>query len=419
MAINRDVRIGLAGIGGYGEAYLDALLHDPRAAGGRLIGVVETMPHRCRRLDELAARGIPVHPTVDALFATSRVDLLMIASPIHAHARQTCYALQHGANVLCEKPLAGSLADAVRMAECERASRQFAAIGYQWSFSDAVQALKRDIMAGALGRPIRMKTLVFFPRAVSYFRRNNWAGRVRTAEGEPVLDSPANNAAAHYLHNMLYLLGRTRESSTVPQSVQAELYRANEIENYDTVALRAMTSCGSEVLFYASHAVPGRRGPVCHFEFERGTVTYDADGDSTFTATFLDGRVRSYGDPNVDRNNKIWQSIEAVDTGARPVCGIPAALAHTACVLAAQQSVKAIIEFPQRMRKLTRREDGESIVCVVGLAECLTACFAEGLLPAEMDRFAWSEPSARIELPALHRFGHRAAGAHAGAATHA
>ena len=33
----------------------------------------------------------------------------------------------------------------------------FVAIGFQWSFSRAVQALKRDVMAGVLGKPKRLR----------------------------------------------------------------------------------------------------------------------------------------------------------------------------------------------------------------------------------------------------------------------
>ena len=49
--------------------------------------------------------------------------------------------------------------------------------------------------------------MVSFPRPLSYFKRNDWAGHLRTPAGEDVLDSPLNNATAHYLHNMLYVLG--------------------------------------------------------------------------------------------------------------------------------------------------------------------------------------------------------------------
>src|SRR5688572_1786893 len=329
--MNNAVRVALAGIGGYGESYVDALLNDRRAAGTKLVGFVDPMPQRCRRLAEIRAAGIPIHANLQALFADTAVDLLMISTPIHLHCPQTCFALARNVNVLCEKPLAGTLADGMTMVDAQRTSKAFAAIGYQWSFSAAVQALKRDVMSGALGRPIRMKALVFFPRPVSYFSRNDWAGRIRAADGQGVYDSPVNNATSHYLHNMFYVLGRTRETSAMPATVQAELYRANSIENFDTAAIRASTDDGVEILFYTTHAVMDRQGPGSRYEFENAVVDFDMAGGQ-FVARFRDGRVKNYGHPNHDRHEKVWQSVDAVRSGESVACGVRGALAHTACV---------------------------------------------------------------------------------------
>jgi predicted dehydrogenase len=397
-----DVKVALAGIAGYGDSYLQALLNDQRAQGTKLVGVVDSAPQRCQRLDDLRRRGVTPHPTMQSLFDSATVELMMIATPIHLHAPQTCFALARGASVLCEKPLATTLEDALRMVDCERTAKRFAAIGYQWSFSDAVQSLKADIISGELGRPLRMKSIAFFPRPASYFCRNEWAGRVRTSVGEAVFDSPANNATAHYLHNMLYLLGRARSLSATPLVVQAELYRANEIENYDTAALRATLAGGCELLFYTTHAVPQRLGPLCHFEFEHAVVEYDFLNHPQFVARFRDGSVRNYGDPNLDRNQKIWQCIDSVRTGKPIACGITAALPHALCVVAAQRSVPAIAGFPQSLRR-SCLNDGERMLFIDGLDDGLTECYERGILPAEHGKLGWARPGTPVDCSVLSR----------------
>jgi predicted dehydrogenase len=393
------VRVALAGIAGYGDQYVEAILPRQEAVGAKLVGVADPQPNRCKHIKELHDHGVPVHATLPGLFSATPVDLLLIVTPIHLHAQHTMFALQQGASVLCEKPLAGTLQDGLRMLEAQQTAKGFTAIGYQWSFSQAIQALKRDIMAGVLGKPIQMKSLVFFPRSREYFRRNDWVGRICSAAGEGVYDSPANNAAAHYLHNMFYLLGSTRETSAMPASVQAELYRANEIENYDTAAIRCRTQSGVEVLFYTTHAVAERRGPKSRFEFELATVEYDALGLGQFVARFHDGRVRSYGHPNVDRHEKIWQSIEAVQNGASVACGIPAALAHALCVAAAQESALQITPFPQRLRH-TVPLDGDELVCVDALSEQLADCYERGVLPVEHPEVTWARGGSVVDLGA-------------------
>lgn len=382
------VKVALAGISGYGDAYLGALLPAARSLGIELVGVVEPMPERCRRLADLAERNIPIHSTMQSLFDTSAIDLMLLVTPTQLHADHTCYALERNANVLCEKPVAGTVQDALRMLDAQRSARGFAAIGYQWSFSDAVQALKRDIMAGKFGRPIRMKSMALFPRSHAYFHRNDWAGRKRMPTGEGVFDSPVNNATAHYLHNMFYVLGSTRDLSAMPVSVEAELYRANSIENYDTAALRCETDAGVEILFYTSHAVALREGPRSCYEFEQAVVEHDHSASGEFIAKFHDGRVQSYGQPNHDRHEKIWQAIDSVRTGAPVRCGIKGAMAHALCVAAAQES-SPIVDFPQHLKR-TIAVDGDALACVEGLADALLTCYQSGAMPSEMKELFWA-----------------------------
>ena len=198
--------------------------------------------------------------------------------------------------------------------------------------------MKSDILAGKLGRPRRLKTMVLWPRDFAYFQRSNWAGRIRAQNGVLILDSVANNAAAHFLHNLLYLLGDRSDRSAVPAELEVELYRAYQIENYDTAAFRAKTSEGVELLFLASHASREKIEPVFCFEFEEATVYYDDGREGEIKAVFKDGREKSYGDPFADYFQKFWTCLAAVTDGTPLPCGIEAALPHTICINAAQQA---------------------------------------------------------------------------------
>jgi predicted dehydrogenase len=60
------------------------------------------------------------HPDLPALLADRDVDLVVIATPSHVHADQTIAALDHGKHVVCEKPMALSVADADRMIDPSR-----------------------------------------------------------------------------------------------------------------------------------------------------------------------------------------------------------------------------------------------------------------------------------------------------------
>jgi predicted dehydrogenase len=393
----KDVTVAMVALGGYGNSYLRHLLDENAPAGFRLVAGIDPNPVGCRYLDRFEAEGIPIYPDLAAFYAVSTADLVIIAAPIQYHAPFTCTALAHGSNVLCEKPVAATVEEARAMAEAEAAAPGWVGIGYQWSFSTTMQALKADVMAGRLGRPLRLRTKVLWPRPLSYYHRNRWAGRIAAPDGQLILDSPVANATAHYLHNCFYILGPTRETSARPVDVQAELYRANAIENYDTGAVRTHTEDGAEILFYAAHPVDQNIGPELIYEFEEATVTYAAYGNPVLVH-FRDGTVKDYGDPFVDEFSKIWQAIDAVRTGAPLACSISAATSHTLCVNGAQASPEAVVDFPLDLVRRQALGEEDTLVYVEGLVEVLEACYDGGELPSELGNVPWAQAARRVDL---------------------
>ena len=205
-----------------------------------------------------------------------------------------------------------------------------------------------------------------------------------------------NNATAHYLHNMLYLLGETRETSAVPREVTAELYRANAITNYDTGMLRARTEGGVDVLYVASHAVAATITPLTHICFEDADVYANEGWDSQFYARFKDGRVKDYGTTRDGVAGKIWTCVGAVRSGAVPACGIRAAMSQTLCMNGAQESAGGIVEVPAD--QMVRVTDDDPITTIRNLESLAVQCYEHGLLPSELGSVPWAKAGRTIDL---------------------
>ena len=359
------MNILLVGAGGYGVKYVDYLLEgvDPTLT---LVGVVEPYYAGCARKDAIDAAGIPVYETMEAFYATQRAELAVICTPPFLHATQSIFALEHGSFVLCEKPVSPTPAEAERMAEAERALGKWIAVGYQWSFSRAIQALKRDILAGCLGKPRLLKTIVSWPRKKSYYGRGvGWAGKMQKG-GITVWDSIASNACAHYLHNMLFLLGGRMSDAALPHRVEAECLRAYDIETFDTCVLRMDMGEGAVAYFIASHAADEKQDPQFVYEFERGSVRYT---DGQIVAELVGGERIFYGDPFENEMGKISDCARCVENGTVPVCTVQTAAAHTFLMegLHTRLSVGA---FPAE----TVRENEERI-WVDGLCAAMRDCY--------------------------------------------
>ena len=400
--MSNGASIALVGVGGYGAMYASALLDSPPARAATLVATVDPDPTRCARWPELQTLGIPHYNDLDALYRRHDVDLTILASPLQLHAEQTVLALHHGSHVLCEKPAAATVQDVDRMLAAESRSGRSVAVGFQWSFTDSIRQLKADILRGDFGQPLRFRSLCLWPRDEAYYSRNNWAGRLRDAEGRWVLDSPVNNAMAHDLHNMLFLLGDAPTTSAQPAEVIAEAYRANPIENADTIAARITTSAGTEVLFFGSHAVPEDYGPVFTLEFSDATVAYAANHES-IRADFKDGTTRSYAAPDATpHEHKLWHCLASITNRQPTACGLAAARSHTLCVNGIQDSVGAGAELPSKMTELAG-PPGRRLASSPESAAMLKACFEAGALPSELGA-SWARRGRPVDLSRYRGF---------------
>ncbi|HEV7624483.1 MAG TPA: Gfo/Idh/MocA family oxidoreductase [Amnibacterium sp.] len=82
------------------------------------------------------------------------VQLVDVCTPGDSHVEIAIAALEAGKHVLCEKPLANSVADAERMAEAARAAAErgvFAMVGFSYRRMPAIGLAKRLVEEGRLG----------------------------------------------------------------------------------------------------------------------------------------------------------------------------------------------------------------------------------------------------------------------------
>jgi predicted dehydrogenase len=382
--MNEDtVKILLVGVGGYGSTYADPLL-DNNGFDVSVEGIVEPRPQGYKRIGEYIGKGIPVYNDMEDFYKEHSADLAVISSPIQFHKNQTMFALRNGSSVLCEKPMCAAVEDGLEMIRGRKQYGKTVSIGYQWSFSDAVLDLKRDILKGDFGKPKKLKTIVLWPRSYSYYARNSWAGRIKDDNGSWVLDSVANNATAHYLHNMFFILGKELDSGAVIDRVQAELYKANDIENFDTGIIRTFTEDDAEILFLASHATNVSKGPEFEYEFEEAVVKYNYVTDGNFTAYMKNGKSRCYGDPFKSDIKKLWDTVDAVKGKGISTCPPEAAFPHTLCINASQRSCPVITAFPGDIVVEGDIINGAKGRYVKDLHDILINCYGSGSMPHEL-----------------------------------
>ncbi len=395
------VSVVMVGISGMGLHYLMTLLEEFSPGEIELRAAVDPFPEKSERFPELKEKGIPVFDSLSEFYGSSRTaELVVISSPTQHHVPQSYEALRHNSHVLCEKPIGATIQDANQLIQVKEESNHWVMIGYQWSYSKAIQCLKRDILKGMFGRPVRLKSLCFWPRAEDYYGKSSWLGRKKDEEGRWVLDSPANNAMAHFLHNLFYVLGDHADTSAQPTAVTAELYRAYPIQNFDTVACRAFTQEGTELLFYASHVTRPDQGPIFSFEFEQATITY-GEFSEEIIAIDRKRKEKHFGSPEAAHHFlKLFDAVACVREPKPVVCGPEAARSQTLCVNGIQESFQEIVEFPESM---VHKEESEGRWWVEGLAEGFYDCYTKGILPSE-GNIPWARAGIPVDVRDYHFF---------------
>lgn len=319
------MKVLLVGANGYGARFLEPLFDMHKKGEIIFEGVVTRSDFPMQ--DELKAAGVSAYKTLDAFYAEHDADMALISTPAFLHKEQSIYCAEHGSHVLCEKPAAPTVEEVEEMLCAEKRTGKFIAIGYQRCYSDAILTLKKDILDGVFGRPVSMKFFMSAPRKFEYYARGGgYAGQVYTKDGRVILDSPASNACAHFVQEMLFLLGSEMDTTAEPTLVAGECLRAYDITNFDTCTLKMTVNGDIPVYFGASHATASPTNHMVRYEFENGYVIIE---DYQLKAYFKDGSVKVYGDPMVDPfAHKIVHCLDAIKNGTTPVCTVKTAFDH-------------------------------------------------------------------------------------------
>ena len=371
-------RVALIGVTGYASIYL-ALARAAHARGEiNLCAAVIINPQEAGGIEaDLRGRGCVIYRDYDEMLRTEagRLDLCLIPTGIPWHARMTLAALRAGAHVLVEKPLAGSHAEVAAIRDAEKATGRFVAVGFQDIYSPVNRWLKEQLCAGAIGAIHTVRFIGLWPRPAAYFTRNPWAGRLH-ADGTPVLDSPLNNAFAHFVMLSLYFAGRARDEAATVGIESAELLRAHAIESFDTSVVKARSPDGIAFWFGATHTcrevcepeiyLEGHGGRV-EWKHERSCIVHRADGRR---------EERALPDSHANRQSMFDAVLARVRDPATFVCSTALAERHTAFVEAVHAS--AVVQaVPPELISWQQPVSGTAPVPVVnGLEAALARALA-------------------------------------------
>lgn len=219
--------------------------------------------------------GIAPYTNVAEMVGREGIDVCVVLTPHPNHREPTIAALEAGAHVLVEKPLAASLADCDAMiAAAERTQRVLSVVS-QRRFYAPSQRIRSAIDAGKIGTPALGMVQMLGWRDEAYYGSDPWRGSWQH-EGGGVLV----NQAPHQLDLLLWYMGE-------PDMVYGQWRNVNHpyIEVEDTaVAIVQFKNGGVGNIVASNSQKPGLYGKV-HLHGSGGvSVGVQTDGGSMFIA---------------------------------------------------------------------------------------------------------------------------------------
>ena len=318
------INVALVGSKFMGRAHSNAWLNVPRFFDCDPLPVMHTVIGRnATELTAFAERWGWANATVDwrAGITDEEIDLVDIGTPNNVHAEQAIAALEAGKHVACEKPLAGTLADAEAMVAAAAAADGRTFVWYNYRRVPAVALAHQLVASGALGR-------VYHARAV-YLQ--SWGGPSTPLlwrfQGDVAGSGAHGDLNAHIIDAVRFVTGEEITSvegaiehtfidqrAVLGEDAGGEIAGAGAVTDAtmgastvdDAVAFLARLSGGGIATFEASRLatgfhnenrfeIHGERGAL-RFNFERMNELgyYDATGD---------GRTAGWTTIDVTRGN--------------------------------------------------------------------------------------------------------------------
>ena len=155
-ASGRRLKVGIIGTGWIAEAHIESYKQmddvDIVAAADLIPGKAEAFMKR------YGVEGVHFYPSHKEMIDNEQLDAVSICTYNTQHAVPTIYALEHGVNVLLEKPFTVTLDEAVEVCRAEKKSGKILSIGFQPRVDVNMQMIKKIVESGALGEIYYIQT---------------------------------------------------------------------------------------------------------------------------------------------------------------------------------------------------------------------------------------------------------------------
>lgn len=154
---SKKVRVGIIGTGWIAEAHV---LSYKKCPDVEIVALADIVPGKAEKFaKDNGIENVRIYNSDRELIDNeSDIDAVSICTYNRQHAPCAVYALEHGVNVLLEKPMCVTTEEAVEICKAEKKSGKILSIGFQPRFDENMKMVKKVVQSGELGRIYYIQT---------------------------------------------------------------------------------------------------------------------------------------------------------------------------------------------------------------------------------------------------------------------
>lgn len=212
------LRVGIVGCGSIFTMHATSVDHLENAT---LVGVCDIKKDRA---DKAAAKyNVPAYYDFKELIDNGNLDVVHVCVPHYMHPVISRYALEHGVNVLCEKPMSIDYASGEANVKLAQEKNLRYGIIFQCRYNNTSRLIKENLDNGKLGKLISARCTLTWCKPDSYYSLSDWKGTWDKEGGGVIIDQ-----AIHSLDLANWFI------NSEPVEVQASIAnRAHDIMKVD------------------------------------------------------------------------------------------------------------------------------------------------------------------------------------------
>lgn len=154
---SRKLKVGIIGTGWIAESHIESYLQMPDV---EVVAAADWIDGKAQKfMERYGVKGVHFyHDHKELIDNEPDLDAVSVCTFNTQHAAPTIYALEHGVNVLLEKPFTVTLDEAVEVMRAEKKSGKLLSIGFQPRGDENMKMIKKIIESGALGEIYYIQT---------------------------------------------------------------------------------------------------------------------------------------------------------------------------------------------------------------------------------------------------------------------